>query len=792
MDIDDVPATTPPAPYFCELDDVLEAVNIWSEEFADHLSRPQQYEQYHEHLCSGCELLAALIDPLHYKGVLLIDHLINIFVDTLFRGYQYSIHYDGLAKGLKRWRQNITPKPWTPHPALPPPPSHRSPLRYKAMTANWLPPLVAADQRIRQRRAKDKGKAREEPTEYHRADMSKEGMGMEKEERPSDQRKEKQGRTKKPKSVGENTTLAAPPKRKVRAATVEKPQPVSKRPSRACGEPRSRSAVSDADAGDGESEEEGAAPTKRKPVPAPLVRLATAHDDPDDVEEIDVHDPPCKSCRPDKPCKVNPASTTAGRKAQTCLPCYSSKKKCSLVQTASRAVVRVEVVRATSIAPRAMKPLEVARARPPVEPTTRQPRAPRQTRRKVPTPVAPGSSGELKGTSSACPPFSYLTVFIILVAGLPLDLEERLEAYEQRSNELQEKFYDLKQDFTRIDAENQALRNYIQTRFVQMWEQVQSHAERCSGSMQAVVNTVSNDPIRHKMFMEKLDDMALFLGVPPHPAPFQYPTPLFPAYSIPDIPPSSRISGPSTSRLEVPTTISAGVADTVPVQEETTGAAHGKGSPWGEDEVAVSAPLQGESSPEATLLPLGPPPIPGDSARPISATDTPVLRWVSTDEVVASPIVPPLTHPSSAAIIQPDPTPRTSESAPLVGQDPALNPVALSPDRNLGNAGGTSQGPRAGTDAPPRGFHTPRQITSPSQEDSVGEAPARTFTMPTVPTAQPPTPGAESAPSCSFNRGHSQSIPPPITLQMRSTKRTLMEGIAEEGEVPATKKQKTM
>ena len=110
-------------------------------------------------------------------------------------------------------------------------------------------------------------------------------------------------------------------------------------------------------------------------------------------------------------------------------------------------------------------------------------------------PVAPGSSGELKGTSSACPPFSYLTVFIILVAGLPLDLEERLEAYEQRSNELQEKFYDLKQDFTRIDAENQALRNYVQTRFVQMWEQVQSHVERCSGSMQAVVNTVSNDPI---------------------------------------------------------------------------------------------------------------------------------------------------------------------------------------------------------------------------------------------------------------------------------------------------------
>jgi len=150
-----------------------------------------------------------------------------------------------------------------------------------------------------------------------------------------------------------------------------------------------------------------------------------------------------------------------------------------------------------------------------------------------------------------------------------LDLEEQLEAYEQWSNKLQEKFYDLKQDFTRIDAENQALRNYVQTRFVQMWEQVQSHVERCSGSMQAVVNTVSNDPIRHKMFMEKLDNMALFLGVPPHPAPFQYPTPLFPAYSIPDIPPSPRISGPSTSRLDVPTTISAGVADTVPVQEET-------------------------------------------------------------------------------------------------------------------------------------------------------------------------------------------------------------------------------
>ena len=429
------PSTTLDYPH-CSLDDVLEAMRIWTAEFVASLPKPQEYARVHEHLSQGFELLSELIDPFNHREPLIFDHLLPIFVDASHRGYMYAVHYAGLAKALRRWTEGIKPKPWTRPAELPPITNARAPLEYKVYQGKWEEPLIAAEKRV-QESAAVKGKGKEDGKNKQKEKVQgwkgEEGVLKAKETvskggqpagkkvfpastagpapGPSASKKVfpastagpapglSAGRSAKPAAVNPKTTVRVPPppppQQPAAVEQNEAPATRCKRTARSNGKSNPQ-VENQSEDGDDETEEEERAAVKsigrRKPAPAPSPAVDSDADD--EVEEVEMHRLPCKSCEKlNTACYVNKVEEGAGaRKRTTCGPCSVKKRKCSFVEK----VVKGEGPAPTT-ATGSRKPLEVARARPAASPAPPKPSRKRASRKKAPTPVAAGRPGELKG-----------------------------------------------------------------------------------------------------------------------------------------------------------------------------------------------------------------------------------------------------------------------------------------------------------------------------------------------------------------------------------------------------------
>ena len=209
----------------------------------------------------------------------------------------------------------------------------------------------------------------------------------------------------KPAAVNLKTTIRVlpppPPQKPTAVEQNEAPATCHKRTARS-NEKSNPQVENQSKDGDNETEEKEHAAVKsishRKPAPAPAPSPAVDSDADNEVEEVEMHRPPCKSCEKlNTACYVNKVEEGAGaHKRTTCGPCSVKKHKCSFVEK----VVKGEgpaPTAATTTATGSQKPLEVARTRPTASPTPPKPSCKRASRKKAPTPVAAGQLGELKG-----------------------------------------------------------------------------------------------------------------------------------------------------------------------------------------------------------------------------------------------------------------------------------------------------------------------------------------------------------------------------------------------------------
>jgi len=118
MEVDD-PASKKPFPN-AGLVNIQQAVAIWCEEFTKAILCPDTYPEQHEHLLAGCEVLSELLAP--FEDVTIIDHVLPIFVDSAFRGYEEKVHQRPLLKALKQMEKGMAISLWVFPPGLNPPP----------------------------------------------------------------------------------------------------------------------------------------------------------------------------------------------------------------------------------------------------------------------------------------------------------------------------------------------------------------------------------------------------------------------------------------------------------------------------------------------------------------------------------------------------------------------------------------------------------------------------------------------------------------------------------------------
>jgi len=110
---------------------------------------------------------------------------------------------------------------------------------------------------------------------------------------------------------------------------------------------------------------------------------------------------------------------------------------------------------------------------------------------------------------------------------------ERLDVWERRNNELQESFRTLQANFTRVDAENQALRTWSCNQLLRLWDGVVSQGQDTTSTMKRILQTVSDDSGRHKRIKELMEELKRCMVEPPKD--FVVPTP-----TIPSPPPTVR------------------------------------------------------------------------------------------------------------------------------------------------------------------------------------------------------------------------------------------------------------
>ena len=98
---------------------------------------------------------------------------------------------------------------------------------------------------------------------------------------------------------------------------------------------------------------------------------------------------------------------------------------------------------------------------------------------------------------------------------LPTGAVEGLAAAEQRIKQLQEEIATHKANFTRVDAEVQALKTWTTNQMLRVWEGVNGHGERMAAVMQSVVQTVGNDQVRQKEIKGLMEQLVEKIVAPP-------------------------------------------------------------------------------------------------------------------------------------------------------------------------------------------------------------------------------------------------------------------------------------
>lgn len=255
-------------------------------------------------------------------------------------------------------------------------------------------------------------------------------------------------------------------------------------------------------------------------------------DDEDDIDLEELNDPPCKRCAKNKiPCVVQPDPKKSGvkdkriRNRLVCVACRETKNKCELAAKKVRSPTP-ETVSA---------PLHPDQD---TKDTPAPPKAKRAPKKKVQV-VPPGGPGEY---TSQLLPYFYIEVSNTSLGlhPIPAGLQEKLEAYEQRTNELEEQLGDLAAKFVRLESENQSMRAWYTGRIISVWEGLQQLGERMTRSMNSMVQVVGEDTTKHKRLAELMEETHLCLGIPYTP----YHGPLPPA---PTLLPPADIQPPAVS-----------------------------------------------------------------------------------------------------------------------------------------------------------------------------------------------------------------------------------------------------
>ena len=158
----DEPYTPPQQSDFpnCTPQDVAKGVEIWVQEFKQALSLKVGYEEHHDHITDGFQLLSRLAYGMGAAKGTIIEHIMPIMKDMYFRGWKPALHSKSLIAAYRRWNKSKPVEEWEPPVDAGPRGSVRA-ARIKApRPGNWLAPLNAAEEEA-EKRVKGKGKAKE-------------------------------------------------------------------------------------------------------------------------------------------------------------------------------------------------------------------------------------------------------------------------------------------------------------------------------------------------------------------------------------------------------------------------------------------------------------------------------------------------------------------------------------------------------------------------------------------------------------------------------------------------------
>ena len=97
---------------------------------------------------------------------------------------------------------------------------------------------------------------------------------------------------------------------------------------------------------------------------------------------------------------------------------------------------------------------------------------------------------------------------------IPAGLQEKVTAYEQRMNHLEEKLGDLAAKFVQLESENQSMHAWYMGCLILVWEGLHQLGEQTTRLLGAMVKVVVDDNAKHKHFLELMEEAQLCLGIP--------------------------------------------------------------------------------------------------------------------------------------------------------------------------------------------------------------------------------------------------------------------------------------
>ena len=130
-------------------------------------------------------------------------------------------------------------------------------------------------------------------------------------------------------------------------------------------------------------------------------------------------------------------------------------------------------------------------------------------------------------------------------------LQQKLAAYEKRTNDLEEQLVDLAAKFVWLESENQSMHTWYTSRIISVWEGLQHLGEWTMRSIGSMVQVVRDDNAKHKRLAELMEETHLCLGIPytPHQGPLRPAATLLPSADIQPPAKSSNLPPPQ----ELPT-----------------------------------------------------------------------------------------------------------------------------------------------------------------------------------------------------------------------------------------------